>query len=184
MRGFLSAIAALALTPAAALPVFAQTPAKPVSFEADVQPTFATRCTGCHGPDTRIKEMNLSSLEGVLKGSESGPVIVPGKPEESRLYQMVRDGKMPPGKTHLSEQQLAAIRTWIESMSGGAVQAAAAPPEEVTEHDVIPIMYLRCTICHGLRRQEGGLDLRTRASMLKGGTSGPAIVPGHPEKSP
>ena len=127
--------------------------------------------------------MNLSSLEGVMKGSESGPVIVPGKPEESRLYQMVRDGKMPPGKTHLTEQQLAAIRTWIESMSGGSVQVAAAPPEEVTEHDVIPIMYLRCTVCHGLRRQEGGLDLRTRASMLKGGTSGPAIVPGHPEKS-
>jgi mono/diheme cytochrome c family protein len=30
-------------------------------------------------------------------------------------------------------------------------------------------MYLHCSVCHGARRQEGGLDLRTRASMLKGG---------------
>ena len=183
MRGFSSTFATLVLAAGAVLPIFAQTPAKPVNFEADVQPILATNCTGCHGPGTRIKEMNLSSLDGVMKGSESGPVIVPGKPDESRLYQMVRDGKMPPGKTHLTEQQLAAIRTWIESMDGGSGKVAALTPEEVTENDVIPIMDLRCTVCHGLRRQEGGLDLRTRASMLKGGKSGPAIVPGHPEQS-
>jgi mono/diheme cytochrome c family protein len=183
MRGCSSAVVTLVLAVGAALRLFAQTPAKPVNFEGDVQPILATNCTGCHGPVARIKEMNLSSLEGVMKGSESGPVIVPGKPDESRLYQMVRDGKMPPGKVHLTEQQLAEIRTWIESMESGTGKVAAAPPEEVTEHDVMPIMYLRCTICHGLRRQEGGLDLRTRASMLKGGKSGPAIAPGHPEQS-
>ena len=44
-------------------------------------------------------------------------------------------------------------------------------------------MLLRCTACHGLRRQEGDLDLRTKASMLKGGKSGPAIVPGNPDES-
>jgi mono/diheme cytochrome c family protein len=183
MRGLSRAILTLVVTSGAALSVSAQTAAKPVSFDADVQPIFASKCIGCHGPDTRIKEMNLSALDGVMKGSESGPVIVPGKPDESRLYQMVRDGKMPAGKTHLTGQELAAIRGWIESMPAASATVAAAPPEEVTEQDVIPVMYLRCTICHGLRRQEGGLDLRTRASMLKGGKSGPAIVPGHPEQS-
>ena len=44
-------------------------------------------------------------------------------------------------------------------------------------------MLLRCTACDGLRRQEGDLDLRTKASMLKGGKSGPAIVPGNPDES-
>src|SRR5579863_8627785 len=183
MKGLSSAIATLVLLSGAALPVFTQTPVKPVSFEGDIQPIFAARCAGCHGPDTRIKEMNLSSLDGVMKGSESGAVIVPGKPDESRLYQMVRDGKMPAGKEHLTEQQLAAIRTWIELMAVTSGTVATASSEAVTEHDVIPIMYLRCTVCHGLRRQEGGLDLRTRASTLKGGKSGPAIVPGHPDQS-
>jgi mono/diheme cytochrome c family protein len=137
MRGFSSAIVTLALTAGAALSVFAQTPAKPVSFEADIQPIFVTKCTGCHGPDTRIKEMNLSSLDGIMKGSESGPVIVPGKPDESRLYQMVRDGKMPPGKTHLTEQQLAAIRTWIELMAAASGQVAAARRRALQVHSYV-----------------------------------------------
>jgi hypothetical protein len=44
-------------------------------------------------------------------------------------------------------------------------------------------MAMRCAVCHGLRKQEGGLDLRTKKSMLKGGKSGPAIVLGKPEAS-
>jgi len=58
----------------------------------------------------------------------------------------------------------------------------AAQPE-VTQHDVLPFVLLRCTACHGRLRQEGGLDLRSKASMLKGGKSGPAIVLGDPENS-
>ena len=57
---------------------------KPVSFETDVQPVLMAKCTVCHGADTRVKEMNLSTLDGVMKGSESGPVVIPGKPDESR----------------------------------------------------------------------------------------------------
>jgi hypothetical protein len=46
------------------------------------------------------------------------------------------------------------------------------------------MLLLRCTICHGTRKQEGGLDLRSRVSMLRGGKSGPALVPGKPDESP
>ena len=48
---------------------------------------------------------------------------------------------------------------------------------------LVPILHVRCLICHGRRTQEAGLDLRTRASILKGGKSGPAMVPGKPEES-
>ena len=57
------------------------------------------------------------------------------------------------------------------------------PAAEITENEVMPIFQMRCTVCHGKRRQEGGLDLRTQASRLKGGKSGPALVPGKPEES-
>jgi len=42
---------------------------------------------------------------------------------------------------------------------------------------------MRCVVCHGKRRQEGGLDLRTHGSRLKGGKSGPALVAGKPGES-
>lgn len=54
---------------------------------------------------------------------------------------------------------------------------------EVTQHNVVPALLLRCAVCHGARKQEGKLDLRSRVSMLRGGESGPAFVPGKPEES-
>jgi len=62
------------------------------------------------------------------------------------------------------------------------VPLQAAKPA-ITQHDIQPLMMLRCTVCHGPRKQEGELDLRTRASMLRGGKSGPAMVPGKPGES-
>ena len=64
----------------------------------------------------------------------------------------------------------------------GSRSLHAALPE-VTQHDVLPFVLLRCATCHGRLRQEGGLDLRSKASMLKGGKSGPAMVLGDPENS-
>jgi len=58
----------------------------------------------------------------------------------------------------------------------------AAQKAQLTEKDVLPLV-TRCFQCHGESLQMSGLDLRTRAGMLKGGASGPAIVPGHAEES-
>ena len=161
-------------------------PAKPRTFEADIVPILTkSTCLGCHGPSLKMKELNLSTYQTALQGSESGPVIVPGKPDDSRLYHMVKEGLMPPGgKIHLSDAELATIREWIESGAESATAPhAEAEVSNVTQDDVIPIMLLRCVACHGLRMQEGGLDLRTRESMLKGGKSGPAMVLGKPDQS-
>ena len=77
-----------------------------------------------------------------------------------------------------------AVATPVEGApADGEFEVAASSRKAVTQHDVIPILLLRCTACHGRRRREGELDLRTRASLLKGGKSGPAIVPGKPGES-
>jgi mono/diheme cytochrome c family protein len=164
--------------------VWGQTAPKAVRFDTDVAPIFASRCAACHGTTVKMKDLNLTTEQSVLKGSESGPVITPGKPEESLLYKKVSDGSMPMGKPHLSEAELAVIRNWIGGAgAAGSPMAAKASNAPVTQHDVIPVLLLRCTVCHGLRKQENGLDLRSRAAMLKGGRSGPAIVLGKPEES-
>jgi mono/diheme cytochrome c family protein len=66
------------------------------------------------------------------------------------------------------------------------VQAAgpdqAATPEFYTSQ-VKPIFQANCFRCHGGFNHRGGLNLETRAGMLKGGKDGPVLVPGDPAKS-
>jgi hypothetical protein len=61
--------------------------------------------------------------------------------------------------------------------------AAASPELEHFEKQVRPVLIERCQSCHGAEKQRGGLRLDSRAALLKGGDSGPAIVPGDPAKS-
>src|SRR4026207_1928548 len=59
----------------------------------------------------------------------------------------------------------------------------AAPPPTF-EKDIRPILKAHCFDCHGEgEKLRGGLDLRLRRLMLKGGDEGPVVVPGKPEKS-
>jgi hypothetical protein len=54
---------------------------------------------------------------------------------------------------------------------------------EFFEQSVRPILVERCQGCHGRSKQKGGLRLDSRQAALKGGSSGPAVVPGQPEQS-
>lgn len=60
--------------------------------------------------------------------------------------------------------------------------AVAAPP--TFERDVLPILTAKCINCHGEGEPEAKLDLRSKAAMIRGGDSGPAIRPGGPGYGP
>ena len=60
--------------------------------------------------------------------------------------------------------------------------AAAPTPQEFFEMKVRPVLAKNCFSCH-TNSKLGGLDLSTRESLLKGGKSGPAIIPGDPAQS-
>src|SRR5579863_2462811 len=155
---------------------------KPPVFETDVAPLLKAKCAKCHGEKERKADLDLGSPAAILKGGESGPAVVPKEAEKSLLYEKVVAGEMPPGKKdRLTEAELAIIRRWIEA--GAHANADAPAADMITQHDVIPILLRRCTVCHGGRRQEAGLDVRTKASMLRGGKSGPAIVLEKPAES-
>jgi hypothetical protein len=53
----------------------------------------------------------------------------------------------------------------------------------IFERDIRPILAANCLGCHGEKKKEAGLDLRTVSSMMTGGEAGPVIVRGHPEFS-
>lgn len=64
-----------------------------------------------------------------------------------------------------------------------APRPAVAPARPLFEREIQPILKARCFECHGEQKQ-AGLDLRQVRTMLAGGSRGPALVPGKPEKSP
>src|SRR6266545_3170375 len=159
---------------------FAADPPAP-SFQKDVRPLLEAKCVRCHGGKAKKADLDLSTAAGVLKGGESGPAVVAGKPEKSLLYEKVHKGEMPPAKKDaLATAEVELIRKWI---ADGAKLPAGSAEVALTQHDVIPIMLRHCTACHGRHKQEANLDLRTPAAMLRGGKSGPAVVPGKPAES-
>src|SRR5215472_14307191 len=63
------------------------------------------------------------------------------------------------------------------------VQAAHAADTPRFESDILPVFKARCLACHSGATPQAGLDLSTRESVIAGGKSGPAVVPGSSEKS-
>src|SRR3989454_545576 len=107
-------------------------------FESKIRPLLSDHCFGCHGPKLQQAGLDLSTAEGVLRGIVSGPVIVKGDPENSRLIQAVRylgKIKMPPtGK--LSDRQIADLITWVQMgapWSSPESKPAGVPAHEKTE---------------------------------------------------
>ena len=130
----------------------------------------------CHGATPQGK-LDLRSQQAILNGGASGPVVVPGESGKSLLLTKVVTRQMPPGNVKLTEAEIDQIRTWIDK------GLAVAAPVTVSEHEVRAIFQVRCVLCHGSGDRKGGLDMRTVASRLKGGKSGPGLVPGKPEES-
>ena len=64
-----------------------------------------------------------------------------------------------------------------------ALMLAASKDALFFEQRVSPILKRRCAGCHNPQMLDGGISVSDRASLLKGGSRGPAIVPGDPERS-
>ena len=89
----------------------------PVHFEKHIRPLLEKRCYECHSHGAKIKGgLVLDSKSGWQQGGDSGPAIVPGRPEESRLITAVRytdpDLQMPP-KQKLTDAERALLEQWV-----------------------------------------------------------------------
>jgi hypothetical protein len=95
------------------------TPSSPEAielFEKRVRPILAENCFACHGEKKQKAGLRLDSRAALLKGSESGPVVVPGNPGQSTLIRAVRQEgelKMPP-KRKLPTEAIDALAAWIK----------------------------------------------------------------------
>ena len=145
-------------------------------FERNIAPVFKQSCAACHSGTTPQGELDLTSLQGALKGGKSGKSIVPGSSGQSPLVEKIVSGTMPPGKTKLEEKDISLIRALIDAGAGseaGGTKASTAAA--LTENE--GFRSSRCAACSATEAQAGrrGLDLRTQAGRLKGAGVGPRI---------
>ena len=91
------------------------TPEQIAFFESKVRPILVENCLKCHSSDKQSGELRLDSRDALMLGGDSGPPIVPGKPEESLLIEAVKyeSFEMPPsGK--LKEAEIDALTEWVK----------------------------------------------------------------------
>src|SRR6185503_2114799 len=88
--------------------------AAPPTFEKDIRPILRTHCFECHGEGEKLKgglDVRLRRL--ILQGGDNVPVLVPGKPDQSRLFKLVHNGEMPKRDKKLNREQVSLIKHWI-----------------------------------------------------------------------
>jgi hypothetical protein len=111
-------------------------------FEKKIRPVLNDRCFECHSAERGKTKggLALDSAEGLRKGGDSGPVIVAGNPEQSRLIQAIRyqdeNLQMPP-KEKLEAAQIADLEKWVRLGAPdprSQISTALAPSAVASSH--------------------------------------------------
>ena len=108
------------LSIAAAFAIATGARAQPVSYSRQIAPILAMNCNLCHGanPESAAGGLSTRTVADLNRGGNLGPVIVPGEPERSPLYQFISGARgephrMPLGGPPLTAGQVDLIRRWI-----------------------------------------------------------------------
>jgi hypothetical protein len=95
-------------------------PAHERMWDNDVLPVLDRYCFKCHAGVRQKSGLDLRSLDTILRGGETGPAVIPGKPEESRLLSFLAsdaDPHMPPeGKKQVTTAEIEILRLWIAKL--------------------------------------------------------------------
>lgn len=162
-----------------------------IDFHKQVKPVLEANCIACHKPGKAEGDLDMTSLESMLKGSSSGDVLKPGDPGESFLFETMtmaadEDELMPPAKKGgpLPSEITEVVKEWIAEGAKwpeGIVLEQRAHVDFV--EDVQPILEFNCVSCHRDGNDEGGLILDNKKDAFTTGDNGPNIIPFDAEES-
>jgi hypothetical protein len=110
-------------------------------FEKSIRPLLAERCQKCHGGAKVKGGLRLTSRAEVLKGGDSGPAALPGKPGASLLIKAIHYNDIPqmPPRQKLPDREIALLTRWVAMglpwpEAGGRLPAQAARgPYQITD---------------------------------------------------
>src|SRR5262249_3587856 len=90
---------------------------QPASFSRHVRPFLVRYCVECHNGNKLKAGLDLETYQSLMEGADSGPVLVAGKPDESKMVRMVEhkdDPFMPPKKSRQPKAtEIGVLRAWI-----------------------------------------------------------------------
>ena len=86
-----------------------------ISYRRQVWPILKRHCFACHSGGKPEGKLSLATAASIARGGETGPLVVPGKPRESLLIEMVSGAEpsMPPKGRPLSQAKIDILKTWI-----------------------------------------------------------------------
>ncbi len=110
---------------------------RPVDFQVDVLPILKTGCLACHNAKDAEAGVVLETPKTILKGGDEGPIVVPGKADQSvliRVASRLKKPHMPPPKNKagakpLAPKELGILKLWIDQGAQGTVQRTIDPPK-------------------------------------------------------
>lgn len=111
-------------------------------FEKRIRPVLAEHCYECHsGASKKLKGgLRVDSRAALLQGGDTGPAIVPGRPESSLLLTAIahRDENlvMPPRKPKLPDAVIADLERWIREDAAWPAGDAASPPIDAERFNI------------------------------------------------
>jgi cytochrome c553 len=170
-----------------------------VSFSRQVAPFLVATCGRCHVTG-RKGDFQMATYAQLMNSAK----VSPGMGNMSEIVEVILSGDMPPGGGRVSPNDVGMLVRWIDSGAAcdgdpnadlatlaraGAAPApaaevaipAAAPlkPGDVSfASEVAPILLQQCGNCHGGQDAEANLRMTSLETLIKGGGSGPAIMPG------
>ena len=86
-------------------------------FEKDVLPILETKCNRCHGGKSRGGQLDLRTLDALMKGGVTGPAIKKGDSKKSLMIEMMHYNEMPPKKEkqRVTKDELDLMRKWVDT---------------------------------------------------------------------
>ena len=104
-------------------------------FEKDIRPILQKRCVSCHGEDDPEGDLDLRTLESLVRGSQRGPVIFEGFSDKSVLIRKVAARQMPPPESEepLTKAEIRQFKSWIDK--GRFVDFVDVEPRRVAAND-------------------------------------------------
>jgi len=116
--------------------------ANPVSYYKQIRPIFQAHCQGCHQPAKDSGGYVMTAFDQMLAGGESEmPAIVPGKPADSYLLELIRPNEqgtaaMPKDRPALTAAEIELIEKWIAQ---GAKDDTPVAARQRYDQDHLPI---------------------------------------------
>ena len=116
---------------------------EPVSYHKQIAPILKRSCQGCHHPGDPNADLIVTSYAELKRGGMAGEAIIPGKPDESLLIELISGDPpaMPQNQEPLTAEEIDLFKRWIlEGAKDDTPAEADEMDTEVPTYTVPPVV--------------------------------------------